>query len=374
MSKQPVTELYEAAEHIHAPGRPGHARLDKALAAFEHEDRATKIGLLDVLDLVATLPPERLGLMRWVAGLSVEQLGEVQGLLEMGTAEAKKRGYPDWEKGVAYGAEFMRAALSGGEGGAKEEAPRKKTSTAVVAELLKRGDMEAAEARGEALGWRARANRLGEENERLRSALGDIRVYLAGSNPQRDLLALGVVIKAFDSGGTKEAHPACTGSGCKSCGFSGGCDQGEEEQPPHPMWGAVARAVVKTTPTILPAGKPPPFLRVGMVLVDPRGHGTLTLWSLDMALDTWLCRGSRDGVFERERASVLLTWLLAEPFTVEGEKPSASVDVGGQTCEPMSPPMVEGRKRCTCNTSPNPRRCEGQSKLGEDSYCVEGKP
>lgn len=35
---------------------------------------------------------------------------------------------------------------------------------------------------------------------------------------------------------------------------------------------------------------------------------------------------------------------------------------------------IERRTPCTCNTSPSPRRCEGQARLGKGWYCVEGKP
>lgn len=228
---KPVTELYEAAESAYRGA--GDRRLGEAVLKFdidmgdEHEPNRD---MLEVLDLVATLPPERLGLVRWVAGLSVEQLGEVQGLLEMGTAEAKKRGYSDWEKGVAYGAEFMRAAFSGGEGGAKCQ------------ECHGTGKVKRVEGGG------------------------SIRVV------------------------KYDPCPKCT----------------------------AGRAVMVegSAPTTLPAGKPPPFLRVGMVLAGKRDH-SWTVESIHQDARAVLRGGGEVRV--RAIKDILEQCILFEPFTVEGE-------------------------------------------------------
>lgn len=76
----------------------------------------------------------------------------------------------------------------------------RRSRSGVVQALLRAADRGVVDARHEADRCRLRIRQLELENERLRQALGDIREYVGGDNPDKDLLALGVIIRATDSG------------------------------------------------------------------------------------------------------------------------------------------------------------------------------
>lgn len=383
MSK-PVTELWNAAHEV-GQTCDMHTGLERRLA--DALDAIQKRGLLALLDLVAT--SGRLGLVRWVVGLSEEEteaLGEA-----LSDYQKCVEGGGDSESQAIVGRLMDRwdFALSGGEGGAKAVHFPEKCG-----------------ARGPNTGGLCEARMMVPHREHYAPATNEM----------------------WPAGKTREEPPVCTSNGCASCGFSGGCDQEDEGQPPPPMWGGEGEAkcpdcqgqgyhevehvsetervldqekcsecdgtgeavkdapcpkctagaaqaleasqpedeiraletrlagvrekirsydggdrpssppmallreeqdflksieakederdAAKPTPTILPAGKPPPFLRVGMVLAGKRDHS----WTVE-AIHQDARAVLRGGGEVRVRAitAILEQCILFEDFVVEGE-------------------------------------------------------
>lgn len=185
---------------------------------------------------------------------------------------------------------------------------------------------------------------------------------------------------AGGEGGAKEEPPV---SGCPECEAGEcGCPQPQrcpQHDRPQPCSSECPGSVASLS-RILPAGKPPPFLRVGMKLETPNGvravasrPGCMRGYSKDAVL-----LALNGEIVGSALVEVALAWPLAEDFAVDvgdaREVERQLSEVREKSDGPMSPPMMERRKPCTCNGSPSPRRCEGQSKLGEGWYCVEGRP
>lgn len=227
---KPVTELWNAAFEVwdesEEQERRGLARLGRAVVALQDAKHG---GCLDVLDLVATLPPERLGLVRWVVGLSDAARMTMLGALSL------------YAHKYSLGEEQVRASRL-------YEALRLQSAALTVGE----GEAKCPECHG------------------------------AGK------------VKRLEGGGSVRVVKY---DPCPKCAEG---DGGAKEE---------------AKPTILPAGKPPPFLRVGMVLRDP--VSCRDVW-ID-ALSEGVAYGHTASGQCSEWASRVVRWPLAEPFTVEGE-------------------------------------------------------
>lgn len=225
---KPVTELRKLAwiAWSMVPSyHPCHAELRDAMNGMDAQT-------VEVLDLVAT--SNRLGLVRWVVGLSASDCALLRWALADGTCNTMVRVLPEDSQRLRAMFASLHAALSGGEGG-----------------------------------------------DKCKACEGD------GYHSREVLMEHGIT----------EIGKKC-----------GECDgTGEAKKVPKP--------------TILPAGKPPPFLRVGMVWRTGVGHDRVRLIELSPT-----CGGKVVYVDTQHKwtswvaVEVLLTWPLAEPFTVEGEE------------------------------------------------------
>lgn len=84
------------------------------------------------------------------------------------------------------------------------------------------------------------------------------------------------------------------------------------------MWLAMGFPETKPTATILPTGKPPPFLRVGMRLWDPVTR-PLCKWTIEVLEEKEVVARCEHGSRFGFPLDSMLTWPLAEDFAVEGE-------------------------------------------------------
>lgn len=262
---KPVTELYEAAQRLDLANLKTLARLDAALKALAELDPTNDRVLLTLLDLVAT-HPERLGLVRWVAGLDDAQVAALRLALEAQRDAAAEIGAASGRcLGLWAG---FDAALSGGEGGTKEE-PKPTVLPA------------------------------GKPATHTCACVDEC----ACSNVE-----VGGKIK------------------CQACPWAMPMYNRQWQAIPGRVWcrhqyeydrtlGFAAKEKA-TTKRVLEAGKPPPFLRVGMILQYPLG-GTVSLDGPDQGAGRWWIKNRMGRA--TEEVGRLVTWPLAEPFTVEGE-------------------------------------------------------
>lgn len=285
MSK-PVTELYEAALHLDLANLKTLARLDAALDVLSKRDPTNDRALLGVLDLVAT--SNRLGLVRWVVGMSDLDLNLLGGAL---TRDTMRLDSPESREHALKVMREYGAAFSGGEGGAK------------CPECHGAGKVRRVQGGG--------SIRVVKYDPCPKCTAGAAQAMEA-SQPEdeiRDLETrlseLRAKIRSYDGGDRPSSPPVRLL---------------EEELGLERQLGALKRrlsADERPATRILPAGKPPPSLRVGMVLLDKNGdrREVLEKYARHNRRAVGHQRNGMQWVPER----VVLTWPLAEDFAVEGE-------------------------------------------------------
>lgn len=357
---KPVTELWDAAFEVwdesEEQERRGLARLGRAVVALQDAKHG---GCLEVLDLVAT--SNRLGLVRWVLGMSDSDLNLLGGALtrdtmRLGTSESREHALKVMRE---YG-----AAFSGNEGGAKcpechgagkvkrlegggsirvvkyDPCPKcaegdggskakpkpiilpAEEETHELGPRLSEVMRQIDEYEGDDREHRAPQALLREADElaaRLEAATPTPTILHAGKPPTHTSACVdGCACRAANAGGKPDCQ-ACPwgmpiyGAHWRVVSGRVWCRHQHEYER---MLGSAAKSQ-QPEKRILPAGKPPPFLRVGMVLKEPTAN---RLWTIQ---EVWQVGSARctcpDAIGGWWACDVLLTWPLAEDFAVEGE-------------------------------------------------------
>lgn len=317
---KPVTELYEAALQLWPRVAVTSAQEAERLRSVAERLDGPAIA---VLDLVATLPPERLGLVRWVVGLGELDIKLLGAALSRESERLDTWEYREHAKRMAAG---YQAALSGGEVGAKcpechdtgkvkrlegggsvrvvkhDPCPKCAAGAAqAMEEAAKDEDTKPREpgcqCHLEEGDSPCRVHGEDEDSTKPEDKIRDLETRLAEVRGK---------IRSYDGGDRPSSPPIVL-------------LREEDDLRTRIYMLRAAQYAAKPKPTILPAGKPPPFVASHMVLRHPEYENTYHVaWP---ALETGLVHlVVTDGELFVDPKEITSQWTLVENFPVEGER------------------------------------------------------